>query len=74
MIQLSSKTKGKEDVKVDTVPVRDPTVEELAERLGVKPWQMAGLLRAQGWAPGKRVSEKEFQAKLVAWLNGPMAR
>jgi uncharacterized protein YjcR len=73
VIQLSSKSKSKDDVKVD-VAVQDPTVEELAERLGVKPWQIAGLMKAQGWAPGKRIDESEFKAKLAAWTNGPMAR
>lgn len=65
---------SKEKARAEASLAQNPTVEELAARLNVPPWQMAGLLKAQRWAPGKRVTEREFKAKLTAWLNGPMAR
>ncbi|OUM99978.1 MAG: hypothetical protein BAA04_01635 [Firmicutes bacterium ZCTH02-B6] len=72
---MSGKTKeAKENVRSQPAATLEPTVDELAERLGLKPWQKAGLFRAQGWAPGKRVSEQEFKAKLAAWMKGPMSR
>lgn len=52
----------------------DPTIEELAEKLDVKAWQLAGLKAAHGWGAGKRLPEAEFREKLSAWLSGPTAR
>lgn len=35
-------------------------VEALAAARGLKPWYLAGLRRAAGWAPGKQVGPDEF--------------
>lgn len=47
-------------------------VEEFAEARGVKPWELAGLRRAQGWAEGKRVDASAFDRALAAFRQRPM--
>lgn len=47
-------------------------VEDLASRLGIKDWELAGIMRMQGWAPGKWVSEKEIESALTAFGERPM--
>lgn len=37
-------------------------VETLANNAGLKPWQLAGLRQATGWADGKQVTLSEFAA------------
>lgn len=52
----------------------NPTIEELAEKLGVKTWALEGAKRAYGWGAGKRLPESDFRAQIEAWLKGPMHR
>lgn len=47
-------------------------VEMLAEAAGLKPWKLAGLLRAQRWADGKQVTPAEFAAALARFEQRPM--
>jgi len=46
-------------------------VEELAEAEGIKSWEVAGLMRAAGWAPGKQVSKGEFDLALGRFRRRP---
>ena len=61
----------------DTQQAQQPqlyTVEELATKYKTKPWQLAGLKVANGWAAGKRVTEAEYKERLAAWLAALMSR
>lgn len=51
----------------------DPTIEELAAANKVKPWVMAGVMKANNWAAGKRLSKEEFDRAVVGWLKSPMS-
>lgn len=64
--------KGKATEELPAEPAL--TIEELAAKLNVKPWQLEGLKAAYGWGAGKRLTESEFREKLTAWLSGPTAR
>lgn len=44
-------------------------VAELGRNKGMKPHEIAGLTVAKGWAPGRQVSEEEFDAALEAFRN-----
>jgi hypothetical protein len=46
-------------------------VEDLAGKKGLKPWYIAGLRRAAGWAPGKKVSEAEFKKAVDKFNKRP---
>ena len=46
-------------------------VEELAAGARLKPWELAGLMRAAGWAPGKQVTVKVFEQAVAAFRNRP---
>ncbi|OQY20079.1 MAG: hypothetical protein B6I36_02220 [Desulfobacteraceae bacterium 4572_35.1] len=35
-------------------------VESLAVDLSIPPWELAGMMRAAGWAEGKQVTADEF--------------
>jgi hypothetical protein len=35
-------------------------IDKLAENKGLPGWEKAAFFRAKGWAPGKKVTEKEF--------------
>lgn len=73
-MMVAGKTKETKEFTSPETAAQLPTVDELAEKLGLKPWQKAGLFKAQGWAPGKRVSEQDFRTALAVWMKGPMAR
>lgn len=47
-------------------------VEELAVRLGVRDWKLAGIMRNQKWVPGKSVTEKEFLRAAVEFDGRPI--
>ncbi len=49
-------------------------VEELAVRLGVRDWKLAGIMRNQKWAPGKSVTEKDFLRAAVEFNDRPMGK
>ena len=46
-------------------------VEELAEKAGIKTWEVAGLMRAAGWAPGKQVTKEDFDQTLDRFRKRP---
>lgn len=46
-------------------------VEELAEAEGIKSWEVAGLMRAAGWSPGKQVTAGEFDLALARFRKRP---
>lgn len=46
-------------------------VDDLAQRLRLADWELAGLMRAAGWATGKQVSEDEFLATLQRFRQRP---
>ena len=46
-------------------------VEDLAGAKNIKSWELAGLMRAAGWAPGKQVSEDEFDLVLDRFRKRP---
>ncbi|MCL6612628.1 MAG: hypothetical protein K6T66_13925 [Peptococcaceae bacterium] len=48
------------------------TIEDLAERLRVPVWVMAGLKAAYGWGEGKMLTESQFVKEKDAWLARPM--
>lgn len=59
---------------METATALDPTIEELAQKLGVKGWALEGVKKAYGWGQGKRLPEAEFREKMETWLSGPMHR
>lgn len=46
-------------------------VEDLAKKEGFQPWYLAGLRRAAGWKPGKKVSEAEFKKAVEKFNKRP---
>ena len=46
-------------------------VEELAEAKNIKSWEVAGLMRAAGWAPGKQVTKEDFDQTLGRFRRRP---
>lgn len=48
------------------------TIEDLAQRLQVPGWVMAGVKVANGWGEGKMLTEAEFIKAKEAWLKRPM--
>lgn len=46
-------------------------VSELAAAAGLPAWELAGLARAAGWAPGKQVTEADFAAALERFRARP---
>lgn len=46
-------------------------VEHLAKEKNIKTWELAGLMRAAGWAPGKQVAEGEFDLALNKFRRRP---
>lgn len=46
-------------------------VEELAAMASVKEWELAGLMRAAGWAAGKECSPALFARALTAFRSRP---
>lgn len=53
------------------VPEELQPVTELAAAAGVRPWELAGLMRAAGWAEGKQCSPSVFSLGLNAFRNRP---
>lgn len=47
-------------------------VDELIRAHGLPAWQGAALCRFAGWAPGKAVSEAEFETALEGLAKRPM--
>ena len=47
-------------------------VDELIRTHGLPAWQGAALCRFAGWAPGKAVSEAEFETALEGLAKRPM--
>lgn len=56
--------------KKDTEPVRP--VERLAEEARLRSWETAGVMRLSGWAPGKEVTQSEFEEALARFRSRPM--
>jgi hypothetical protein len=50
-----------------------PTIEELAAANKVKPWVMAGVMKENTWAAGKRMPEEDFLKAVESWLKSPMS-
>jgi hypothetical protein len=46
-------------------------VAELATAAGVKEWELAGLMRAAGWAEGKECTPEVFARALAAFRARP---
>jgi hypothetical protein len=46
-------------------------VEELAGHAGITSWELAGLMRAAGWAPGKQATKEEFGRALDRFRKRP---
>ncbi len=46
-------------------------VEDLAKEHGIKSWELAGPMRAAGWAAGKQVTKTRFQQALNAFRHRP---
>lgn len=46
-------------------------VEEAAIKEFVPGWELAGIRRALGWAPGKLVTEEEFKSAVKRFRNRP---
>ena len=46
-------------------------VEEIARARDLPSWETAALMAAAGWAPGKQVSENDFEDALKAFRNRP---
>lgn len=46
-------------------------VAALAAAAGVKEWELAGLMRAAGWAEGKECSPEVFARALAAFRTRP---
>lgn len=47
-------------------------LDELARDNGMKPYELAGLCRAMGWAAGKQVTAAEFNQAAEAFKSRPM--
>lgn len=47
-------------------------VEDLAAASGMPPHAVAGICRANGWAPGRQVTAAEFEAARAAYASRPM--
>lgn len=62
----SAKAVGRKKAVPDTVDVK-----VLAKEAGVPDWEMAGLMKAAGWAPGKHVSRDRFQAAVTSFRSRP---
>ena len=54
-----------------TAPPKIHPVEELAAAKNIESWELAGLMRAAGWAQGKQVSEDEFDLALGGFRKRP---
>lgn len=54
--------------------ILDPSIEELAQKLNIPKWVMAGAKHFYKWGAGKRMPEKEFIRKIEDWQKGPMYR
>lgn len=46
-------------------------VKALAGAAGVPAWELAGLMRAAGWADGKQVTPAAFGAAMAKFRNRP---
>lgn len=47
-------------------------VTALAEKRTLPTWELAGLMQAAGWAPGKQVTETAFDDALTRFRNRPL--
>jgi hypothetical protein len=47
-------------------------VEELAAESGLPAWKLAGIMRAQRWAPGKAVTAAAFDTAAASFNNRPV--
>jgi len=47
-------------------------VTALAEKRALPPWELAGLMQAAGWAPGKQVTETAFDDALTRFRTRPL--
>ncbi|MBW2596984.1 MAG: hypothetical protein JRC93_13665 [Deltaproteobacteria bacterium] len=61
---VSLKPKAKALVKINLSPI-----EELGR--DIKPWELAGLMRAAGWAEGKQVTAGDFKLALTKFRQRP---
>lgn len=48
------------------------TIESLKEKFNIQDSIFAAVKISKGWAEGKQVSEKEFNAAVDTWLNAPI--
>ncbi|MDR3561904.1 MAG: hypothetical protein P4N59_10785 [Negativicutes bacterium] len=55
------------------IPDLPPTIEELAAKLKTKTWVIAGVMKANKWATGKRMTEDEFTKAVAGWLKSPVS-
>lgn len=46
-------------------------VAALAEKHSLPSWELAGLMKAAGWAPGKQVTDTAFQNALSKFRKRP---
>ena len=44
----------------------------LAEKSALPSWELAGLMQAAGWAPGKQITETAFNDALKRFRNRPL--
>ncbi len=49
-------------------------VEAWGERKGLTPPVLAGVMAAYDWAPGKSMTEEEFDRAASAWRGAPMGK
>ncbi|MFA9394790.1 MAG: hypothetical protein ACERJ1_08770 [Halodesulfovibrio sp.] len=55
------------DKKTDNKP--QSSVHELAAAQKLEKWELAGLVRAEGWTEDKAVTEAEFNAAYTRFQN-----
>lgn len=67
----AKKSKGKSASKTEP-PVL--TIEELAQKNDIPNWILAGVKQRNKWGLGKKVTEKDFLAKVKEFKNGPMKK
>ncbi|BCS55195.1 hypothetical protein [Geobacter sp. SVR] len=48
-------------------------IEALAAERGMPAYAVAGMCRANGWAPGKHLTAADFEAAMEAYRNRPMS-
>lgn len=61
------KTKKSDRLKEDELL----PVETVAKEAGLPDWEIAGLMRAAGWLPGKQVTAGEFDFALTKFRKRP---